>query len=63
MVISILGTPNDETWPGVKQLPDYKPSFPSWSRQDIMATVPTLDKDGIDLVEVSGSYFLPFSMH
>jgi cyclin-dependent kinase len=46
-----LGTPNEETWPGVKALPDYKPSFPQWSRQDIAAVVPTLDDDGLELVQ------------
>jgi cyclin-dependent kinase len=50
---SILGTPSEEDWPGVKQLPDYKPSFPNWARQDIQATVPTLDAEGLDLLEVS----------
>lgn len=26
-IFKILGTPSEETWPGVSQLPDYKP-FP-----------------------------------
>jgi cyclin-dependent kinase len=51
-IFRILGTPTEEDWPGVKQLPDYKPSFPNWSRQDIPATVPTLDADGLQLLEV-----------
>lgn len=52
----ILGTPTEEDWPGVKQLPDYKPSFPQWSRQDIAATVPTLDDDGLDLLQATLIY-------
>jgi cyclin-dependent kinase len=35
----------------VQQLPDYKASFPQWSRQSIMATVPGLDLDGLELLE------------
>jgi cyclin-dependent kinase 2 len=26
----ILGTPTEETWPGVASLPDYKSTFPKW---------------------------------
>lgn len=26
----ILGTPNEETWPGVTSLPDFKSAFPKW---------------------------------
>lgn len=49
----ILGTPNEENWPGVRQLPDYKPTFPQWSRQDLEAIVPQLDDAGIDILVVS----------
>jgi len=30
-----LGTPTEESWPGVSSLPDYKPMFPRWRAQDI----------------------------
>jgi cyclin-dependent kinase len=50
-IFRILGTPTEESWPGLSQLPDYKPSFPNWSRQNIQATVPTLDANGIHLLE------------
>lgn len=50
--IRVLGTPNEETWPGVKQLPDYKSTFPHWSAQDLADHVPTLDDDGLDLLKV-----------
>ncbi len=49
---SVLGTPNEESWPGVKQLPDYKPTFPQWSAQDLAEQVPYLDAAGIDLLKV-----------
>lgn len=48
----ILGTPNEEVWPGVSGLPDYKPTFPQWSRQELARIVPTLDDAGIDLLKV-----------
>lgn len=51
--IRVLGTPNDEIWPGVSTLPDYKPSFPKWNAVDLERAVPTLDAQGIDLLAVS----------
>ena len=49
----VLGTPNDDIWPGVSSLPDYKPSFPQWNAVDLEAAVPSLDASGIDLLSVS----------
>jgi len=25
-----MGTPNEDTWPGVTSLPDFKSAFPKW---------------------------------
>jgi hypothetical protein len=59
----ILGTPNEDNWPGVRQLPDYKPTFPQWSQQDLAHIVPQLDEAGIDILtvscEISGVLYLP----
>ncbi|KAH3765770.1 CMGC/CDK/CDC2 protein kinase [Pelomyxa schiedti] len=30
-----LGTPTERSWPGVSQLPDFKPTFPMWTGQNI----------------------------
>ena len=49
---SILGTPSEDSWPGVSQLPDYKSTFPQWSRQDVSRIVPTLDDAGLDMLKV-----------
>lgn len=48
----ILGTPSEETWPGVTQLPDYKDTFPRWSKQELKSVVPNLDEQGLDLLAV-----------
>jgi hypothetical protein len=56
--VSVLGTPNEESWPGVKQLPDYKPTFPQWSGQDLAEQVPYLDAAGIDLLKVCAFFLL-----
>lgn len=49
-IFRTLGTPNDETWPGVKSLPDYKTSFPQWSGVPLKKAVPALDDNGLDLL-------------
>jgi cyclin-dependent kinase len=48
---SILGTPNEQDWPGVTSFPDYKPSFPKWARINIESIVTNLDNAGLDLLE------------
>ncbi|KIY69203.1 Pkinase-domain-containing protein [Cylindrobasidium torrendii FP15055 ss-10] len=49
-IFQVLGTPTEDTWPGVSQLPDYKPTFPRWSRQDLRKMMPHLEEDGIDMI-------------
>lgn len=58
----VLGTPNDENWPGIHQLPDYKPTFPQWSAQDLTRHVPLLDDAGLDLLKVSHPPFSPLDV-
>ena len=49
-----MGTPNEETWPGVTSLKDYKTTFPNWSPQSIEKVVNGLNLDpaGLDLLNV-----------
>ena len=47
----VLGTPDDVTWPGVTSFPDFKPSFPKWSRDISRALVSGLDENGLDLLD------------
>ena len=51
--LRILGTPTEDSWPGVSSLPDYKPTFPRWSKLDLAKVIPTLDDVGIDMLKVS----------
>jgi len=55
-IFRILGTPNEQVWPGVSQLPDYKETFPQWSRQELRNIVPNLDDMGIDLLARTLTY-------
>merc|ERR1712087_781220 len=49
-----LGTPNEQMWPGVSELPDFKPTFPQWpvkSWSNIRNTAQQVGVSGIDLLE------------
>ncbi|KAF6023915.1 CDK1 [Bugula neritina] len=50
-IFRTLGTPKEDTWPGVSQLPDYKTTFPNWRPgQQLVEAVPQLDEKGHDLL-------------
>ncbi|ORX36295.1 kinase-like domain-containing protein [Kockovaella imperatae] len=49
-IFRLLGTPDEDVWPGVKSLPDYKATFPQWHATDLKASVKGLDDNGLDLL-------------
>ncbi|XP_029067507.1 cyclin-dependent kinase 3 isoform X2 [Monodon monoceros] len=51
-IFRTLGTPNEAMWPGVTQLPDYKGSFPKWTRKGLEEIVPHLEPEGKDLLMI-----------
>ena len=52
-IFRLLSTPNEETWPGVSSLPDYKPTFPNWKAKNLSQSVSAklLSPDGLDLLQ------------
>jgi len=49
-----LGTPTDAMWPGLSELPDFKPTFPRWPARgwnNIRNTAAQVGPDGIELLE------------
>lgn len=46
-----MGTPTEETWPGIGLLPDYKPTFPHWSGTPLEKTVTHLDANGMQVLK------------
>ena len=50
-IFRVLGTPNEETWPGVTSLQDWNSSFPVWPSLQLSRLVPKLTEEGIDLME------------
>ncbi|KAK9813941.1 hypothetical protein WJX73_005852 [Symbiochloris irregularis] len=54
-IFKLLGTPNEETWPGVTKLKDWH-AFPQWAPQDLRTTFPHLDIHGINLMQRMFAY-------
>ncbi|CAN8097853.1 unnamed protein product [Discula destructiva] len=50
-IFKILGTPTEDLWPGVTSYPDFKSSFPKWSRNMNASLCSNLDDSGLDLLE------------
>jgi len=49
-IFRTMGTPDELAWPGVSQLPDYKPTFPKWTGSDFKEMFPKLEQNGMDLL-------------
>jgi len=49
-IFKVLGTPNEKDWPTIKELPGYKPEFPSYPPKKIQDVIPGLDAEGYDLL-------------
>lgn len=45
-----MKTPTEEIWPGVTSLPDYKPTFPNWTKDSLNSQLKNMDDKGIDLL-------------
>lgn len=55
-----LGTPDEEIWPGISKLPEFKPIFPVWKENVLESLVDPMEPSGIDLLRVSSCF--PFSV-
>jgi len=54
-----LGTPTEAQWPGLLELPDFKPTFPKWAAKgwtNIRNTADQVGCNGIDLLEHLTAY-------
>ena len=50
-IFKIRGTPADEVWPQMKELPLYKEDMPRHETVPLSEVVPRLDEEGLDLLE------------
>lgn len=49
-IFRMMGTPTEQTWPGVTQLSEYKPPHVIYPQQNIAQILPTMDACGLDLL-------------
>jgi serine/threonine protein kinase len=49
-IFKVLGTPDEDSYPGISLLPDYKNTFPKWRRLDLGDEVHGINDEGIDLL-------------
>lgn len=49
-IFKILGTPSEDSWTGVSELPNWDPSFTKYAAKDITGIVPGLTPSGYDLL-------------
>ena len=49
-IFRVLGTPKENTWPGVTSLPDFKLTFPKWQPSPFSKHCPNLEAQGLDLL-------------
>jgi len=50
-IFRVLTTPTEDTWPGVTSLPDFKPSFPTWSTNSLATTMAGCCPKALDLLQ------------
>lgn len=55
-IFRVLGTPGEAAWPGVTDLPNWQPCFPSWAPQPLSERVPQLCPAGLDLLGAMLAY-------
>lgn len=46
-----LGTPNEETWPGVSSLRDWNDNFPKFPGTNLLQSLPGICPEGLSLIE------------
>lgn len=49
-IFRIMGTPNERTWPGISQMPNYRDNFQIFIPQDLRTIIPNIDPLALDLL-------------
>jgi len=56
VLIRLLGKPDSNIWPDIKNLPNFKESFPNFKGKSFEEIVPNLDSNGINLFSMMLAY-------
>jgi len=49
-IFKIMGTPDKDVWPELKNMPHYKDTFPKWQPKKLEECIPNLDSNGLSLI-------------
>jgi cyclin-dependent kinase 2 len=49
-IFQFHGTPTEKEWPGISQIPDFKPTFPKFKPMNPFNVVKSMDPDAVDLM-------------
>ncbi|PGH11684.1 CMGC/CDK protein kinase [Helicocarpus griseus UAMH5409] len=49
-IFRLMGTPSEHSWPGISQLPGYKPDLPVYATQELSLLFPRMNNLGLDLL-------------
>eukprot|EP01138_Halocafeteria_seosinensis_P007884 gb/GECG01008055.1/.p1 GENE.gb/GECG01008055.1/~~gb/GECG01008055.1/.p1 ORF type:complete len:240 (+),score=12.90 gb/GECG01008055.1/:1-720(+) len=47
----VLGTPTENSWPGITKLPQFKTWFPQWPSKPLKFVVPDVPEEALDLLQ------------
>lgn len=50
-IFRLMGTPTEQSWPGISQYPEYKTTWPYYVSQQLSAILPVMDHLAIDLLQ------------
>jgi len=50
-IFKLLGTPTEESWPSMVELPEYKGDYPTYEAQPLSRVCPSLDETGLSLLQ------------
>lgn len=50
-VFRLMGTPTEQTWPGISQYSEYKTNWPYYVPQNLSQILPMMDHLAIDLLQ------------
>jgi negative regulator of PHO system len=49
-IFKLFGTPTEESWPGISELPEYKKTFPMYPAQPLQSKLSVMDALALDLI-------------
>lgn len=55
-IFRVLGTPTEETWPDVAELPNYKTTFPNWKNNILAELLSEAESEVVDLLHKMLAY-------